>query len=84
MVGGQRKNNAVIDFYKAQGFSRVGQRYFSIGGARFLNHVLELDVPAWGDQPNAVRAQSQVTFKSITRMISGDRIEVRRIGCRQL
>ena len=56
MVGGQRKNNAVIDFYKAQGFSRVGQRYFSIGGARFLNHMLELDVPAWGDQPNAVRA----------------------------
>ena len=78
------QNNAPINFYKAQEFSRIGQGYFSIGDARFLNHVLALDVPAWGDQPNAVRAQSQVTFKSITRMISGDRIEVRRIGCRLL
>ena len=56
MVGGQRKNNAVIDFYKAQGFLWVGQRYLSVDDACFLNHVLGLDVPAWGNQPNAVRA----------------------------
>ena len=84
MVGGQRKHNAAIDFYKAQGFLWVGQRYLSVGDACFLNHVLGLDVPAWGNQPNAVRAQSQDTFKSTTRMISGDRIEVWRIGCQLL
>jgi hypothetical protein len=55
-LGINAKNNAAVDFYRAQGFSRAGQRYFSIGDARFLNHVLALDVPAWGDQLNAVWA----------------------------